>query len=383
MTAKVPLQLLIFISALTSGGAERVAANLANYWANKGWQVTVVTLSDGSNDFYELAPTVERVCLDLLRVSDNFLIGIFNNLRRVLSLHRVLRKAKPNIALAMMDEANIVLAIAAIGLPAVIALGSEHIYPPQVPLSWMWTGLRRTLYSHLAAVTALTAESRDWLQRHTNAKNVVVIPNAAPWPLSRNAPLLMPKAFVLPKRKMALTVGRLVEQKGFDLLIDAFACVALQHPDWDLVIVGEGPLSHALAAQISQAGLSERIILVGRTGNVGDWYNAADLYVMSSRFEGFGNTLAEALAHGVPALSFDCNCGPRNIIRHEVDGLLVENGDVAAMASALNRMMGDEVLRRQFSVKAINARERFSIEKIAGMWEVLFGELMRINANKK
>lgn len=369
-------RLLIFIASLSSGGAERVTANLANYWAEKGWWVTVVTLSDGTSDFYELSPSVQRIRLGLLQESANTVLGLINNLRRVLVLRRVLRKTRPQVALAMMDQANIVLSLAAWGLPNMVALGSEHSHPPKLPLSRFWAGLRRYCYGHLAAVTALTSESRDWLLQHTKVKKVPVIPNAAPWPLPTQAPLLMPQAVMPPGQKMLLAVGRLCEEKGFDLLIDAFGQIAAQYADWHLAILGEGPLRTALLAQIRQAGLEDRITLAGRAGNMGDWYQTADLYVMSSRFEGFGNTLAEALAYGVPAVSFDCDTGPRDIIRHQVDGFLVPNGDVAALCEALSRLMGDEALRRQFGIRATEARERFSMERIAGMWEELFGELI-------
>lgn len=368
-------RLLIFISSLSSGGAERVTANLANYWAEKGWGITVVTLSDSTSDFYELSPSVQKIRLGLLQESTNPLMGVLNNLRRVRALRRVLRNTRPQVALAMMDKTNIVLSLAAWGLPNIVPLGSEHIHPPQLPLSRFWGGLRRYCYGHLAAVTALTTESRDWLSHHTKVKKVAVIPNAVPWPLPTQAPLLMPKAVIPPGRKLLLAVGRLSEQKGFDLLIDAFGQIAAQHVDWHLAILGEGPLRTALFAQIRQAGLEDRITLAGRAGNVGDWYQTADLYVMSSRFEGFGNTLAEALAYGVPAVSFDCDTGPRDIIRHQVDGLLVPKGDVSALAKSLGQLMSDENLRREFGAKAIEARERFSMEKITGMWEALFTEL--------
>ena len=110
-------------------------------------------------------------------------------------------------------------------------------------------------------------------------------------------------------------------------------------------------------------------------GNIGEWYERADLFVMSSRFEGFGNTLAEALAHGVAAVSFDCDTGPRDIIRHEVDGLLVPPGDTVALTAALDKLMCDPALRQQFAKRAVEARARFSMERVAGMWEALFDEI--------
>ena len=134
---------------------------------------------------------------------------------------------------------------------------------------------------------------------------------------------MKPDSVCRPGRKVLLAVGRLEVEKGFDWLIDAFSALATKYPEWDLVILGEGSLRATLEKQVQTSGLARRVFLPGRVGNVGDWYERANLYVMSSRFEGFGNTLGEAMAYGLPAVSFDCETGPRNIIRHETDGLLV------------------------------------------------------------
>ena len=368
------MNLLIFIGSLSSGGAERVTANLANYWAAKGWSVTVVTLAQLTLDFYELHPAVVRIALNETGDSGNPWLGVWHNLRRVWGLRRVLRAVRPDIALSMMNTANVLLALAAWGLP-VCAIGSEHIHPSQCPLGRGWATLRRQLYGRLAAVTALTAESAAWLKTHTCARRVPVIPNAAPWPLPVQSPRLEPASVGMPGRQRLLAVGRLDPQKGFDWLITAFAPLAGRYPHWELVVLGEGPLRAVLQAQIDAAELQQRVFLPGRAGNIGQWYESADLYVMSSRFEGFPNTLVEALAYGLPAVSFDCDTGPRDLIRHEVDGLLVAAGDVAGLTAALDRLMGDAALRQRFAERAVEARERFSMERIAGLWEALFEEL--------
>lgn len=365
---------VLFISSLSSGGAERVTTNLANHWADVGWKITVVTLSDGTNDFYVLSPNVQRIKLGLLKESPNPLCAMKNNLRRVLALRRVLRQVKPDVALSMMDSSNINLALASFGLRDLVIIGSERIHPPQSPLGKIWETLRRYSYARLNTVVALTEESANWLRRFTYAKKVVVIPNVASYPMSSQQPQVAPPAEENGTR-LLLAVGRLSEQKGFDILIAAFQQLATQFPNWQLAILGEGSLRNELAAQITFAGMNGRILLPGRVGNVGDWYAAADLYVMTSRFEGFPNTLAEAMAHGLTAVSVDCDTGPRDIIRHEVDGLLVQNGDNTALVAALARLMGDESLRQRFATRAIEVRERFSMPRITALWEALFEEL--------
>ena len=368
------MNLLIFIHSLHSGGAERVTANLANHWAAQGWRVTVVTLSSTAQDFYQLHPAVQRIALDVAGASGNALAAIGNNGRRVRTLRRVLRQVQPDVALAMMSTANMLLALAALGLKGVVVAGSERIYPPRIPLGRAWEALRARLYGHLHAMVALTSESANWLAQHTRARRIPVIPNAAAWPLPVQMPSL-PVPECAAGQRILLAVGRLTEQKGFDLLIPAFQRLAPDFPDWQLVILGDGPDRPALQAQVASAGMEGRISLPGRAGNVGQWYEAADLYVMSSRFEGFPNTLVEAMAHGLPAVSFDCDTGPRDIIRHEVDGLLVPAGDVAALEAALRRLMGDAALRQQWGARALEVRKRFSMERVAGLWEDLFKEL--------
>ena len=158
----------------------------------------------------------------------------------------------------------------------------------------------------------------------------------------------------------------------------SFATLAKRYADWDLVILGEGPLRGALELQINALGLESRVYLPGGVGNVGDWYARADLYVMSSSFEGFPNTLVEAMAHGCAAVSYDCNTGPRDIIRDGEDGMLVNPvGDVAALTSALDQLMGDDERRERMAQKAVDVRERFSQASILAMWDELFDRVKR------
>lgn len=371
------MRILVYISSLGSGGAERVTANLVNYWAEKRWDITVATLAPQSSDFYDLHPSVKRISMDMEGESGNVMAGLWRNLLRVTALRRVLLQTRPEIALGMMSAANVHLALAAWRLPNVRTIGAEHIYPPQVPLGVLWEWLRRFSYGRLVALTALTREGVCWLEANTNARQVTAIPNPAPWPLPGQKPKVNPESVVPYGRKVLLGVGRLDAQKGFDWLLEAFTALMHKYSGWDLVILGEGPLRPSIERQVQASGLGERVFLLGRVGNVGEWYECADLYVMSSRFEGFPNTLAEALAHGLPAVSFDCDTGPRDIIRHEIDGLLVPPGDVTGLALALDRLMGDSDLRECFAKRAVEARERFSLERIAGMWEALFEKVIK------
>lgn len=366
------MRLLIYIHSLENGGAERVVSNLANYWASIGWDVTVVTVASQSTDFYVLDPGVQRICLDLTGSSGNLLAAFTRTARRAQALRRILQRVQPEVALSAMHTANVILAFAARGLPGLRTIGSEHNYPPKAPMGVIWETMRRHAYGRLTAVVALTQECADWLASHSYARRILVIPNPVAWPLSSNEPRVPPAAFCPAGRRVLLGVGRLSEEKNFTALIDVFSRLVPRHADWDLVILGEGPERGALTAQVRAAGLEGRIFMPGSVGNMGDWYQRASVYAMSSHFEGFPNTLVEAMAYGLPAVSVDCDTGPRDIIRHDVDGFLVPPGDSDGMESALGKLMVDEQLRTALGLRAKEARERFSMTKVSCMWEDLF-----------
>jgi glycosyltransferase involved in cell wall biosynthesis len=373
------MKVLFFIYALNGGGAERVTATLASHWSAKGWEVTVVSLVSSGSDAYEIDPGIRRVVLDMGGESPNLVAAIRQNLRRAAALRKLLLQLRPDVAIAMESRANILLPLAARGL-RLVTVGSERTFPPRSPLSAVWNRLRRFAYGRTDAVVALTSECAEWIRENTSARRIPVIPNPAGWPLVAHVPVVDPALLCQPGRKILLAAGRLIPEKNVGMLIDAFSALAMRHLEWDLVIAGEGRERAALERKVQAAGLGSRILFVGRVGNLGDWYRRADLYAMTSHFEGFPNTLAEALAHGVPAVSVDCETGPRDIIRHGVDGFLVAPGDMDGFQRALDLLIGDAELRAQFAGRAIDARTRFSLEQISSLWENVFDECMRTNA---
>ncbi|HYG42708.1 MAG TPA: glycosyltransferase family 4 protein [Bordetella sp.] len=367
-------RVLIFIHSLHGGGAERVAADLSAHWAQAGWQVMVATQADASDDAYTLHKDVQRTVMHTAGEGGG-MRGVLANVRRVRALRQVLRRFQPDIVLGMMTTASVLAVLAAWGLPCRV-IATEHTHPPSQALSGLWQRLRRLTYPRAARVVALTRGTADWLARHVPGSRLAVIPNPVHWPLSRGEPVLAPPA--ADGRRRLLAVGRLHPDKGFDLLIQAYARIAGQHPDWDLVILGEGSERQRLQDQVDAAGLQARVAMPGRVGNVGDWYGNADLYVLSSRFEGLSNTLLESLASGLAAVCFDCDTGPREVVRDGVDGVLVRpNGDVPALAAALAALMDDPAGRRAMAERAIEARERFSARRVLGQWQELFDDVRK------
>jgi len=369
------MKLLFFIFALGGGGAERVTANLANYWAKNGHRLTIVTLASTWDDVYPLHPAVRRISLMEASPSANIIEALSSNYRRISALRETIKSESPDIAIGMMDSACVLLALAAHGLN-VVRVGSVRVHPPRLAVKVLWRRLQAASYRLLDTVVAQSQETAAWLIAHTTAKDVAVIPNPVDWPLAVMEPKIEPKTLIKEERKLLLGAGRLDPQKGFDLLIDQFARLAECQPEWDLAIVGEGPERNRLQSMIDKSGMRRRIFLPGWAGNLPDWYRRADLYVMSSRFEGFPNTLAEAMAYGVPAVSFDWETGPRDIIRNDTDGLLVHPDDGPALMDALMRLMPDDALRQRLGIAASEVRDRFAMEAVARKWEDLFDRLL-------
>ncbi|GLK96856.1 glycosyltransferase family 4 protein [Achromobacter sp. D10] len=362
-------RILLFIHSLHGGGAERVAADLSAHWAGMGREVMVVTQASAEGDVYTLHPQVRREVLHTAGEGGG-LRGIWSNVQRVRALRRVVKAFRPDIVLAMMTTASVLSVLACAGLPCRV-IATEHTHPPSQTLSGFWQRLRRLTYPRAARVVALTRGTADWLAQHVPGSRLAVIPNPVHFPLPRAEPILTPVSG--DGRKRLLAVGRLHADKGFDLLIQAYAPLAASHPDWDLVILGEGDERPALEAQVRAAGLASRIFMPGRAGNVGDWYESADLYVLTSRFEGLSNTLLESMASGLAAVSFDCDTGPREIVREGVDGVLVRpNGDVSALCKALDAVMKNDTDRRRMAQAATDVRDRFSAERVLQKWQELF-----------
>ena len=370
------MKILIFIHSLKSGGAERVASCLAGQWAVLGHDLTVVTQTSNAEDFYELPSSVKRIILNSANESASIWNALVNNIKRILSVRRAIQRINPDIAIGMMTSANVLLLLGTLAAQTPV-IACERTYPPQLPVGRLWSRLRRWTYPLASRVTMLTSEGLDWLHDEIPRAHGIVMPNPIPYPLPVGEPQLPTEALLPLSRKMLLAVGRMSEEKGFEGLLRAFASLARQQPNWDLVILGDGPLRPTLAQQVQALGLGSRVFMPGRAGNVGAWYERADLYVLSSRVEGFPNTLGEAMAHGCAAVSFDCDTGPRDLIRHEVDGLLVPPGDVQALALALGRLMQDDALRAQMAVRATEVRIRYSMQRVLALWDKLFADVCK------
>jgi len=361
---------MIVIHSLHGGGAERVTVDLSEYWRARGYEVTVVTQAGPEQDAYTLPADVSREVLGTAGASGNKLSALYSNLRRLWRLRRLIRRYQPTIVLGMMTTSSVLAILAARGL-ACRVIATEHTHPPFQNLPSVWRKMRRKAYPQAYKVVALTSDTARWVKENISGSNACVIPNAVAWPLAQTDPVVEPPE--RGARKRLLAVGRLHAHKGFDLLLTAFASIKSYFPDWDLVILGEGPDREKLEAQALQQGLSDRVSMPGRVGNVGQWYQSSDLYVLSSRVEGLSNTLLESMASGLPVVAFDCDTGPREIVRHGIDGALVRPvEDVDALAAHLSDLMAHPDKRRALAMRAVDVRDRFSSARVMALWRQVF-----------
>ncbi|WP_341667681.1 glycosyltransferase family 4 protein [Alcaligenes sp. SDU_A2] len=366
---------MLLIHSLGGGGAERVAADLSAAWVARGYRVSLVTQAGENKDVYALASGVERHVLGTAGASRGRWQALWNNWRRVRRLRALLRRHKPDVLLGMMTTSSVLAVSAAKGLPCKV-IATEHTHPPSQSISSFWQKARVRTYPQAQAVVALTAGTADWLREHVPGSQVQVIPNAVRWPMENGEPVVPVPA--LDGRRRLLAVGRLHPVKGFDSLIDAFAMLSSYFPNWDLVILGEGEQREALQERIADLNLQERIQMPGRVGNMADWYGQSDLYVLSSRMEGLSNSLLEAMASGLTAVAYDCDTGPREIIRANIDGVLVQPvSDVEALAAHLSDLMANPDKRQRLARRAIDVRDRFSSARVLALWQQLLEQCLR------
>jgi len=334
----------LFVHSLSGGGAERVTANLASYFARKDHNVTLVTVSEGEGILYSVDPRVQVYCLSMDQASNSVYSAVFANLSRVLKLRKILKSVNTDIVISMMTDANIVAALACVG-SRMTCVGSERNYPGKRNVGSVWQNLRKYVYYFTDVIVVQTMSADVWIRENTFARNIIVIPNSIKLPLPTIEPIQ--NADLLGDSKVILAVGRLVQQKQFNHLIDIFNGLASQYPDWILVIVGEGKLRLELEERVRQINLADRILLPGRVGNLSDWYRKADIFALTSSYEGFPNVLLEAMSHNVCSVSYDCDAGPSDIIDDGVTGRLVPADDKAQFSQILASLMKCEVMREK------------------------------------
>lgn len=340
-------------------GAERATATLANALAARGHRVHVLSLW-GETPVFKLADGVSHHALFPERVPFKYrYANIVCRIRRYLRAHGVQALVDVDPMLALYT------------VPATLGLSLRHIaWEHSTYASDLGRRTRRWARALAArrcdAVVVLTdADRAAWETHHPHAgARFVTIAN----PLGVDGPA-QPVATGASRRVLA--VGRLVKEKGFDLLIDAWTRVAPHAPDWQVRIVGDGDLRDTLADRIRDAGLDASVQLIPATRDIAHEYAHAAIYCLPSRRESFGLVLIEAQAFGLPVAAYAADAGPRALLHDGEDSLIAATGDVDALAAALRRLIDDVALRERLGAAGFAHAQAFHPDAIAQRWETL------------
>ena len=360
-------------------GMERVLSDKANWLVRNGHRVTILTTEQKGRP--NAFPLDERIELRDLGIGyeDNNGAGLWDKLvhypgkqrRHRKALEKALAQLKPDVTVSMFcNEVNLLPRIHD-GSAKVLEVHFSRLKRLQYGRRGLWALIDRwrsaqdaRLVKKYARFVVLTQDDRrNWGE----GENIRVISNPVSFRPEVPAPL---------DSHVVLSVGRLTYQKGLDRLLEAWKSAVAAVPGWNLFLAGDGELRGELTAQAERLGISDSVRFAGNVSDMEACYRGASLVALSSHYEGLPMVLLEAQAFGIPAVSFDCQCGPREIIRDGVDGLLVKEGDVPALALALQRIMQDDALRLQMGAAALEGARRWTPDTIMQQWVSLFREIL-------
>lgn len=359
------MKICFFVADITfKGGIERVLSNLTEglLAIQPDLDLTIVSqyrTFDTPN--YPFNPKVKIDYLTEQKYADapGSLKRIVRHMRNIKNIRRYF-KNKDFDVISIQSFPNVFLFKAA-GLDSSKVIAVEHVYWQYYSKPLLF--IRKQVYKHIPLISVLT--DRDYLYFNQWHPDVVRIPN----PIDVSNPF---KSEL--KSKDVIAVGRLEDEKNFSALIDAFTNVAQKNTDWRLHIYGEGTLKEALQSQIVTHSMEPNIILEGTSDNIDEEMRKCSFLVMSSKLEGFGMVLVEAMRNGLPCVSFDCPAGPSNIITDGVDGLLVENQNKEKLAAAIQLMISNPDKRIEMGANALEKVKAFDSKYIASQWLDVFNQ---------
>ncbi|MEO8515907.1 MAG: glycosyltransferase family 4 protein [Flavobacterium sp.] len=344
-------RIVLVMPTLMQGGAERVMSELANEWTNNGHQVKIILLVK-STVFYTLNSKVELVSLNFDNDNTHIITRSVRSLTVLFQLRKQIKSSKPDFVMSFMDKYNVITIVSSFFLKVNVFISDRanpyEIIPKPVEIA------RKMLYRFAKGIIAQTSLAKEVLFAKTKNKNIMVIPN----PINGFSVTAQSN-----KENIILNVGRLVREKGQHYLIEMMA--SLQSDNWKLVILGDGPLRETLQNQIDKLNLNGKVFLEGTVSNVDEWLSKSSIFAFSSISEGFPNALVEAMASGLPSVSFDCDAGPRDIIDNNKNGILIPLGDTESFTKAVQNLIDDSNSRKEIGIEAAKISEVLNIKSIA------------------
>ena len=346
-------KIVIITRNMVGDGAERVIAQLSNYFAAQGKTCNIITLND-DEVFYKLDPGIS--VLPVGQKSDN---KVLDKLLRYRQVRKMVRQQKPDLVLSMPEEIGIyvLLALLGTGIPTYVSERNNPWVMPDVKVTRI---LRKWMYPFAKGLIFQTEMAMSFFPESVRRKGIVL---KNPVDAGR-----IPAQYTGQREKTIVAAGRLSEQKNMPLLLKAFARFSPNHPEFLLRIFGEGELREELTELARSLNIADKVELPGRSTTLLEKMNSAAMFVLSSDYEGMPNVLLEAMCMGMPSISTDCpSGGPKELIQDGVNGLLVPVGDVEAMAEAMERM-ADPAFAKQMADAAYRIREELTSREIFVSW---------------
>jgi len=364
------MKISFVISSLGAGGAERALVGIANWYAALGHDITIITNFDHAS-FYEIRSDIRRVqvpATDAVTSPKNIKQRIQVFVQRILRMRQAIVAESPDRLVSFLDTTNILVLMACVGLPYKVIV-CERSNPLYYPISRFQNFLRHRFYPYADGLVVQTDSLVPWARSHIAEHKIHVIPNTLDKQRADDIAQVQPVSSEVMWTHRIITLGRLTQEKGHDLLLQAFAQIAGRYPDWGLEIVGDGVLIATLEALAAQLGIRGRVKFYGQLKSPFGLLKSADIFVLPSRVEGFPNALLEAMALGVPVVSFNCPSGPADLIQHESNGLLVSPENTAEMARALERLMTDQTQRMMLGNNARSVLDTFAEARVMKAWD--------------
>ena len=386
-----PARLTLVASGLRCGGIERAVVSLADGLLARGHRISVLTFAAVDTDFFRLPQAIVRSSLGIRAHAPTPVLQLLpTTLARLKALRAAIDATEPDVVISHAPQINVPTLLALRG-GAVPVIVTEHgdvpvrqdTARPWLWKKWLWYRLRRLCYpSAFKVVSVSAAIDRNFAWLPDDRRSVI----HNPFPLLglQPMPVQLPRGLA-PGRPWIASMGRLSYAKGFDVLLAAFARIAASFPEWQLLIMGDGPLRVQLHRQARELIANDRIIFAGALAEPFALLQQAKFFVMASRYEGFPMAHGEALACGLPVIATDCPSRPlrrgergnvaggvRELVRDGIDGMLVPCEDPAALANAMAVLIENPDKRQRFAQQAAPGMARFSSAKIIDDWERLF-----------